>query len=455
MKTFYLGFFLLITSIVLAQNSPAYPVLTGVVMNGCDNGGATPSCATLNSGLAGNCVEGRTEIAFFRAGTTAISAATIQAMSPQVIQLYTSPWANCAYWSGSSINYAAETTVLNSTGCGGGSCGTCFKDAWTTGIPAGATFMMVCGYFCVGSNDFTSLCGNGTTSPIYVIYFGVYTPSGTCGTSSSLCGAGTDGGWGASGNYTNYSGTAATKGISIDMSSLVAGAPTLYYDYDVSLEANGNGAGAYWGNGGTTTGTSASPTAYTSATCLLPVVLPIDLLDFTATKTNEDNITLKWTTATEINDDYFMVEYSLDGGNFTTYKEVKGAGNSNDVRNYNCLFTNEIANEAPYFRLKQVDKNGAFKYSNIITLPGTAPQVKTYYNTDNSSIINKFSLKAPAQINFSLFNITGQEVYTSTNQFNEGANEFSIPAPEVGGVYIVVYQNESSAPVHKKVLITK
>jgi hypothetical protein len=164
------------------------------------------------------------------------------------------------------------------------------------------------------------------------------------------------------------------------------------------------------------------------------VVLPVEIIGLAAYRNNNE-INIGWSTATETNNNYFMVEYSLDGEKFIPFKEVKGAGNSNTRRDYTCVFTEDIENARPYFRLKQVDFNGKFKYSPIVTLgtslgsPKIISPINTYYNTDNTSIVNKFKLDAPAQINFSLYDVSGREVYTSTNQFNEGDNQFLIPAP--------------------------
>jgi hypothetical protein len=190
------------------------------------------------------------------------------------------------------------------------------------------------------------------------------------------------------------------------------------------------------------------------------VVLPIQLIGFAAYQTTNADIMIDWATATETNNAYFMLEYSLDAKNFIPYKEIKGAGNSNTTKKYSCPFTLDINNETPYFRLKQVDYNGRYKYSQIIMLGTSAGSLKTtelisYYNADNTSIISKVKLDAPAQVSFSLYNTSGQEIYSSINQFAEGDNQFLIPAPEVGGVYILVYQNGSSAPVHKKVMVTR
>ncbi len=188
------------------------------------------------------------------------------------------------------------------------------------------------------------------------------------------------------------------------------------------------------------------------------VVLPIQLVSFLATRT-KGIIMLSWATATETNNDYFEVEYSLDGENFIPYKNVKGFDNSNILRNYYCPFTLDLGSQRPYFRLKQVDYNGNYTFSNIITLNGVTvgglSGVNSYYEKNNTSIVSEFTLDTPSQINFSLFDITGQVIYSSTNQFAEGDNQFSIPAFNLNGIYILLCQNGNSPPVRKKVMVTQ
>src|SRR6185437_13335556 len=133
------------------------------------------------------------------------------------------------------------------------------------------------------------------------------------------------------------------------------------------------------------------------------IVLPIELMGFYASKTS-DGIKLNWATATETNNDYFMVEYSLDAGVFIPYTEVRGAGNSYSKREYTCMFTENIGNKTPYFRLKQVDYNGNYQYSSVITigsfigsLSSKSSKTVAYYDAENEKIVTKFHLDYPQQ----------------------------------------------------------
>lgn len=93
-------------------------------------------------------------------------------------------------------------------------------------------------------------------------------------------------------------------------------------------------------------------------------VLPVKLLNFNANVQGKQTM-LTWATASEVNNQGFEVQKSTDGENFETIGFVKGAGNANQVKRY--TFTDEN-NAHAYYRLKQVDFDGQFEYSNIVTV---------------------------------------------------------------------------------------
>lgn len=96
--------------------------------------------------------------------------------------------------------------------------------------------------------------------------------------------------------------------------------------------------------------------------------LPVTLLNFSGENENNNN-KLLWTTATEINNDYFELERSYDAINFEKISEVDGAGNSSNILNYYQIdYSFNRTNPVSYYRLKQVDFDGQFSYSNIVAL---------------------------------------------------------------------------------------
>ncbi|MBK7389115.1 MAG: T9SS type A sorting domain-containing protein [Bacteroidetes bacterium] len=99
-------------------------------------------------------------------------------------------------------------------------------------------------------------------------------------------------------------------------------------------------------------------------TILLATPLPVELLYFNAFKYNEQ-VKVEWVTATEINNDYYIVERSSDGTDFEMVEVVPGAGNSNFLINY-FIFDKDPFSGKSYYRLKQVDFDGAIKISQVI-----------------------------------------------------------------------------------------
>ncbi len=84
--------------------------------------------------------------------------------------------------------------------------------------------------------------------------------------------------------------------------------------------------------------------------------LPVKLLYFQGIP-EDSKVTLRWSTATEINNDYFKLERSSDGIEYTLFKEVKGAGNSSSVSFYLAEDLLPLSGES-YYRLTQVDYDG-------------------------------------------------------------------------------------------------
>lgn len=95
-------------------------------------------------------------------------------------------------------------------------------------------------------------------------------------------------------------------------------------------------------------------------------VLPVELTEFRGQNEGTKNH-LFWNTATEINNDYFDVQRSVDGSNFETIGRVEGAGNSLDPLDYSFIDENP-GRGIRYYRLQQVDYDGTIDYSNVIQL---------------------------------------------------------------------------------------
>ncbi len=94
--------------------------------------------------------------------------------------------------------------------------------------------------------------------------------------------------------------------------------------------------------------------------------LPIELLVFSAIPV-EEQVNLSWSTASEKNNKCFSVERSVNGVDWEMMTVMNGAGNSNMLRNYNCVDPSPYG-EISYYRLKQTDFNGDYSYSPIVAV---------------------------------------------------------------------------------------
>ena len=97
--------------------------------------------------------------------------------------------------------------------------------------------------------------------------------------------------------------------------------------------------------------------------------LPVELVTFQA-EAQEKAVLLTWETASEINNDFFEVQRSLDGQAFEKIGEVAGQGSSNETHRYQFIDKQPLEGTV-YYRLKQVDYDGLYDYSDLVAMEWT------------------------------------------------------------------------------------
>ena len=132
-----------------------------------------------------------------------------------------------------------------------------------------------------------------------------------------------------------------------------------------------------------------------------------------AVKSSNKSHNLSWTTATEINNEGFEVQRSMDGENFQRAGWVNGEGNSNREVSYEFADTDIKANVQYYYRLKQMDFDGRSEYSEIIS---------AQYNDRNALTIGDFTPN-PAQFEVALQISSGVEDQAQVVLFDQLGNE--------------------------------
>lgn len=147
---------------------------------------------------------------------------------------------------------------------------------------------------------------------------------------------------------------------------------------------------------------SACPTAIT------PAILPIELVSLKAICSGR-GIDLKWKTASEKNNSYFGIERSYDTQNWEMIGTVAGAGTTYVPKDYFYADAGST-NSSVYYRLKQNDFNGEFKYSELVFVekcndPAKGPSINTYPNPAKDVLTVKVSENG---LTLELMNLTGQ-----------------------------------------------
>lgn len=167
-------------------------------------------------------------------------------------------------------------------------------------------------------------------------------------------------------------------------------------------------------------------------------VVPVELTSFIAAAL-DNKVTLKWSTASEINNNGFQIERN-SGNGFVTVGFVSGKGTTTEVQNYSYT-DNGLTSGSYAYRLKQVDFDGTFDYSNTVEVDVIGitefALKQNYPNPFNPSTKIAFGLAVESFVSLKIFNILGQEISTIINRnLATGIHEYNFNASGLNsGVY--------------------
>ncbi len=170
--------------------------------------------------------------------------------------------------------------------------------------------------------------------------------------------------------------------------------------------------------------------------------LPVELTNLTISAESDYHL-VKWTTSSELNNDYFIVEYSVNGTDFTSLKSVhsKAPNGNSSVALYYSYTNYKVKNGNNYYRLKQVDKDGKWKYSNIVELDGNGKVqniIALYPNPVKQDATLTIAGNIGKDAKAKIINISGQTVKTAVvNSLNTPIYLEELKA----GTYVLQYED--------------
>ncbi len=196
-----------------------------------------------------------------------------------------------------------------------------------------------------------------------------------------------------------------------------------------------------------------------------PNYVPVELASFTAHLVN-GSVELNWSTASEKNNKGFEIEKSIGNMHATvsiweTIGFVSGFGTTTEKQNY--YFTDKnLSAEKYFYRLKQIDFDGTFEYSNTIEVDVTVPNefvlYQNYPNPFNPSTLISYQLSAFSKVVLKIYDALGNEVATLiNNEFKEAGyhnyqlliNDYQLPS----GIYFYRLQAGEFSATKKFVLM--
>ncbi len=191
---------------------------------------------------------------------------------------------------------------------------------------------------------------------------------------------------------------------------------------------------------------------------IAPTIIPVELISFSASIAGS-NVTLEWSTATELNNYGFEIQRSKEGMDFYSIGFVNSIGTTTEQQLYSFSDKN-LADGKYYYRLKQLDFDGIYEFSHIIEIEFRAFDTylleQNYPNPFNPITVISYQLPVSGDVTLKIIDILGGEVETLVNEYKSaGKYDIQFNAADLpSGFYF--YQLRSGEFVQtKKMLLLK
>lgn len=221
--------------------------------------------------------------------------------------------------------------------------------------------------------------------------------------------------WPASGNgtivLTNGNDTVT---VFIDLDTGIPGNPEPVWPRDVI------GVVSQYSSSSLSAGYQLEPRYY-GTDFLPPVTVPVELTSLSASVSGK-SVIINWSTATEKNNMGFEIQRSSDKTSFAKIGYVNGSGSTTEIKNYSFA-DNNVLTAKSYYRLKQVDFDGSYKYSSVVEAEigdiSSYSLDQNYPNPFNPSTQIKYSLLTNSNVKVTIFNALGETTKELANEVQQ------------------------------------
>jgi hypothetical protein len=163
--------------------------------------------------------------------------------------------------------------------------------------------------------------------------------------------------------------------------------------------------------------------------------LPVNLTFFRAIETAQ-GIRLIWQTASESNNDYFLVEQGGSPESFNTIGKVPGAGNSNHLSDYS-FDVPKLYNGENYFRITQVDYDGTATHSDVVSVINESPEAGITLFSKGNTLVMETASDILYPLNLSVYDLMGRLLYKKDNIRLSAGESLNMDLPE--GISSFIY----------------
>ena len=233
-----------------------------------------------------------------------------------------------------------------------------------------------------------------------------------------------------------------------------AGYPDSWQQYTFTLSGlgttciNGRLAFRYFVTQGGAQGANSFGVAIDNFSYTTPAVcgqaLPVSLLNFAGTAKGNTNI-LNWVTASETNNKEFEVLKSIDGINFSMVGTITAKGNTTNPSNYEWIDTKPFAKG--FYKLKQIDNDGKFQYSNVVSIKQNGKQemgIALKQNPVKASLSFIYNLPSDGNVQISIIDVFGRIMYSGLQKNStQGLHNVELPTNNLsnGNYFIKLSSN--------------